>query len=154
MEKRAPKKCIEVDSKGVGWEVTVTYPSYSNVYDQNTTTERVELPVVVNNYCCPICGHDEFEPIYEVQRGLRIGHCYDGPAIFSPVAVGSSQNRVRVIAGYRCPGCTISMFADPRRFSKNQPASVSPPIATESPETEARLQLAEMLHAMKGNEKR
>ena len=143
MEKRAPSTWIEVDKDGVGWEVTVTYATNSNVYDQHDRVTRVQLPVVICNYSCLICGHPEYEPIYEEQNRSLSNSSFQGSIIYGPARLNRSDNEsVRVIVGYSCPGCSIGLFTDPRRFSKNQPPSIAPVIATKRPESEALIQLA------------
>lgn len=143
MEKRAPSTWIEVDKDGVGWEVTETYATYSSVYDQHDRVTRVQLPIVICNYSCLICGHPEYKPIYQEQNRTLSNSSYLGPPIYGPARNnGSSKESVRVIVGYCCPGCSIGLFTDPRKFSKNQPPSIAPMIATKRPESEALLQLA------------
>lgn len=133
MSHRAPSTWIEVDEKGIGWEVTVSHASHLTAYDRYDKTTKTQLPVVIENYCCPIAGCESrlFEPIYfnedYGQRSLLPGLRPIEPSINHPFHV----TRI-VITGYRCPKCTIH-FEDPVKFCFGT-ARIIAPVATERPQ--------------------
>jgi|GEM_PF-4496594 len=121
------REWIEVDENGVGWEVEdyTAGPGF-DLYDRNRH-KRKQLPIVIANFQCPICGHKEFEAIYKTPSEPHFDlHTPIGPGS------GSGGNDTWRIQRYRCLGCTVP-FDSPAMFSKNKPAEVVPPVATEPP---------------------
>ena len=121
-------KWIEVDANGVGWRVDCYRSGQGTVYDHEQTN-RVQIPIVIKNFCCPVCGSKKFESLYEKPEfPLFTENTLIGP---EPMA-GSPSFDCKYIIGYRCPGCT-TRFDDPTKFSKNKPAKIVPPTPTLDP---------------------
>ncbi|MEK7202164.1 MAG: hypothetical protein AAB669_01370 [Patescibacteria group bacterium] len=135
-------KWIHVDQNGVGWEAECYQSAPGTVYDHQQTNYR-QMPVVINNYCCPIpgCNSQTFEAIYEDPPVYHLsGDMLIGPG---PNAGMDQVDRKR-IKEYRCPGCT-TRFEDPSKFSKNKPAKIVIPVATLSPREKWQAELRERL---------
>lgn len=126
-------KWIEVDADGVGWNVECYRSGEHTVYEHEQTN-RMQIPIVIENFCCPVCDSKEFGSLYEEpeQHHLTMDTVI-GPG---PMA-GMPRVDHKCIVGYRCPGCS-TRYDDPARFSKNKPAKIVPPIATPNPTEQYR----------------
>lgn len=131
-------KWIEVDANGVGWEMD-SYHSGTGTVFAHQQTNAVQIPMVVTNFYCPVCGSKKYDPIYKEKEFPP----FTANTVIGPGSnAGWPQEDRKPITGYRCPGCTTH-FEDPANFSKNKPAKVVPPVATPTPREQAMAEAAE-----------
>ena len=105
---KTPK--VAKDPTGGFW-ACIGHPRTEGFPMSQSSIEYKQIPILVKDFCCPICGAGEYSAEYktvESQPGTIIGstnHC---------------------IMRYKCKGCT-ALFTSPTAFtSEKSPVTVNP----------------------------
>jgi hypothetical protein len=124
-------KWIEVDEDGIGWAMELRRIGSGSVFEHEHTYSQ-QLPIVIRNFICRLCGSEQFKPLYH-SSGSGLGGGLGAHTIIGPgLNRGRPTQIIQTIVGYRCCYCT-TRFDDPAKFSKNQPPEIVPPEPTPTP---------------------